>query len=58
MIVSSDLKTFTFLVQATELGQSLQRTKHLGVPYFNEYSAHFFTLKMMPNCSLHTLHGR
>jgi len=28
------------------------------VPYFIEYSAHFFTSKMMLKYSLHTIHGR
>jgi hypothetical protein len=28
------------------------------LPYFIEYSAHFFTLKMMLKYSLHTIHGR
>ncbi len=28
------------------------------VPYFIEYIAHFFILKMMLKYSLHTIHGR
>jgi len=28
------------------------------VPYFIEYSVHFFILKMMLKYSLHTVHGR
>jgi len=30
---------------------------YLPVPYFIEYSAHFFTLKMMLKHSLPTIHG-
>jgi hypothetical protein len=29
-----------------------------SLPYFIEYSSHFFTLKMILNYSLHTIHGR
>ncbi len=50
---------FTYIEQTCkDLQMTLASELWLKILYFIEYSAHFFTLKMMPNYSLHTIHGR
>jgi hypothetical protein len=48
-------------VLSTRLGNehsNMPKSFFTIIPYFIEYSAHFFTLKMMLKYSLHTIHGR